>query len=119
MPTVVGILSRPYEAWIMTRRIAALLAVLLIGAVIAWWFDLPAKFGWRSADGDRITLYGNVDIRQVQLGFRVSGRVAQMDFDEGDSVKPGDLLAKLDAKPYEDEVAAVEAQAANLRATFD
>jgi HlyD family secretion protein len=103
----------------MTRRIAALLAVLLIGAVIAWWFDLPARLGWRTADSDRITLYGNVDIRQVQLGFRVSGRVARMDFDEGDSVKPGDLLAKLDAKPYEDEVAAVEAQAANLRATFD
>ena len=51
----------------MRRRIAALLALLLIGAFIAWWFDLPAKLGWRSAESDRITLYGNVDIRQVQL----------------------------------------------------
>jgi HlyD family secretion protein len=103
----------------MRRRIAGLLALLLIGAVIAWWFDLPARLGWQPADSDRITLYGNVDIRQVQLGFRVNGRVAEMHFDEGDSVKPGDLLARLDAKPYEDAVAAQSAQAANLRATLD
>lgn len=103
----------------MKRRIALSLAVLLIGSLIAWWFDLPAKLGWSSAGNDRITLYGNVDIRQVQLGFRVNGRVAQMSFDEGDSVKPGDLLARLDAKPYEDSVAAATAQAANLRATLD
>jgi HlyD family secretion protein len=103
----------------MRRRIAALLALLIVGAFIAWWFNLPAKFGWRSADSDRITLYGNVDIRQVQLGFRVNGRVAQMNFDEGDSVKPGDLLARLDAKPYEDAVAAAGAEVATQRATLD
>lgn len=103
----------------MRRRIAVILAVLAIGALIAWWFDLPSRLGWRSADSDRITLYGNVDIRQVQLGFRVSGRVAEMNVDEGDSVKPDDLLARLDAKPYEDAVAAQSAQVANLRATLD
>jgi HlyD family secretion protein len=103
----------------MRRRIAAILGLLLIGALIAWWTDLPATLGWRSSESDRITLYGNVDIRQVQLGFRVSGRVAHMNFDEGDSIRSGDLLARLDAKPYEDSVAAAEAQAANLRATFD
>jgi HlyD family secretion protein len=103
----------------MRRRIAALLALLLIAALLGWWFDLPAKLGWRSAESDRLTLYGNVDIRQVQLGFRVSGRVAQMHFDEGDSVKAGDLMAQLDAKPYQDAVAAAQAQSANLRATLD
>jgi len=103
----------------MRRRIAVILALALLGAFIAWWVDLPVRLGWRSAESDRITLYGNVDIRQVQLGFRVSGRVAEMNFDEGDSVKPGDLLARLDAKPYEDAVAAQSAQVANLRATLD
>lgn len=103
----------------MRRRIAVILALALIGAFAAWWLDLPGRLGWRSGDGDRITLYGNVDIRQVQLGFRVNGRVAEMNFDEGDSVKPGDLLARLDAKPYEDAVAAQSAQVANLRATLD
>src|SRR5262249_15630572 len=103
----------------MKRRIAAIVALLIIGAFIAWWFGLPAKLGWRPDDSDRITLYGNVDIRQVQLGFRVNGRVAEMHFDEGDSVKPGDLLARLDAKPYEDAAAAASAQVATERATLD
>ena len=103
----------------MRRRIAPILAVLLLGAVAAWWFDLPSYLGWRPAESGRITLYGNVDIRQVQLGFRVSGRVAEMSFDEGDSIKPGDLLARLDAKPYEDAVAAAQAQVAAQRAAFD
>jgi HlyD family secretion protein len=103
----------------MRRRIVPILVVLLIGAAIGWWFDLPSYLGWRSAESEQTTLYGNVDIRQVQLGFRVSGRVAEMNFDEGDSVKPGDLLARLDAKPYEDAVAAQSAQVANLRATLD
>ncbi|MGE0008057.1 MAG: secretion protein HlyD [Parvibaculaceae bacterium] len=100
------------------RRIAALLALLLIGAFAVWWFDLAAQLGWRSSEEDRITLYGNVDIRQVDLGFRVSGRVAQMKFDEGDRIKPGDLLARLDAKPYEDKVAAAAAQVETQRATL-
>jgi HlyD family secretion protein len=94
-------------------------AVLALGGAIAWWFDLPTKLGWRSADDGRITLYGNVDIRQVELGFRVSGRVAQMNFDEGDSISSGDLLARLDGKPYADSVAAATAQVATQRATLD
>ncbi len=100
------------------RRIgAALVAVLLLGA-LAWWFDLPVRLGWRGGEDAPIVLYGNVDIRQVQLGFRVSGRVEEMRFDEGDNVKPGDLLARLDDKPYRDAVEAAKSQVAAQRATL-
>lgn len=101
------------------RRLVPILAVLLLGGLLAWWFDLPARLGFGAAKGGPITLYGNVDIRQVELGFRVSGRISEMNFDEGDSVKPGDLLAQLDAKPYEDALAAAQAQAASLSAQLD
>ena len=70
----------------MRRRIVPILIALLLGALAAWWFDLPSYLGWRAQENGPITLYGNVDIRQVQLGFRVSGRVAEMSFDEGDSI---------------------------------
>ena len=103
----------------MRRRLILLLAMLLLGAAAAWWFDLPAYLGWRGDQSARLTLYGNVDIRQVQLGFRVNGRVAEMKFDEGDAIEPGDLLARLDAKPYEDAVQAAKAQADAQRATYD
>src|SRR3546814_17289316 len=61
-----------------------------------------------SRDGDALNLYGNVDIREVQLAFRQSGRVAQMLFDEGDHVEPGAHMATLDAQPFEDALAAAD-----------
>jgi HlyD family secretion protein len=49
---------------------------------------------------DALRLYGNVDIREVQLAFRQPGRVTQMAFDEGDAVAAGARMASLDAQPY-------------------
>ena len=68
--------------------IGAVLAVLLaVGLLWQWWLG---------HNGDRLVLYGNVDIRQVDLGFRVNGRIAKVLVDEGDAVAPGQPLALLD-----------------------
>lgn len=56
-----------------------------------------------------LTLYGNIDIRTVELSFRVSGRIQSMDVDEGDTVHPGQVIATLDARPY--HIALEKAQA--------
>ncbi|MDF2116404.1 secretion protein HlyD [Roseiarcaceae bacterium H3SJ34-1] len=102
-----------------TSIVRAVVLICLAGLAAAWWFNVPARMGWTHAQADALTLYGNVDIRQVQLGFRVNGRVAQTLVDEGDSVKAGAVIARLDTRPYEDTVRAAEAQLAALRATFD
>lgn len=47
-----------------------------------------------------LILYGNIDIRQVNSAFRVAGRLENMNFEEGDIVHKGDVLASLDNKPY-------------------
>lgn len=67
-------------------------------------------------DKDEITLYGNVDVRQVDIGFRVYGNVRSMPFEEGDFVSKGSLMASIDPQPYADEVKRAEAnlQAAQL-----
>ena len=101
------------------RKAAILLALVLAGAGAAWWFDLPERFGWREDRGEVLTLYGNVDIRQARLGFRVGGRIAEVLVDEGDRVEAGQLLARLDAGPAEDAVRAAEAQVAGLKAVLD
>jgi HlyD family secretion protein len=101
------------------KKIAAVvLPLLLLGGGAAWWFNVPTRLGWVEARHDNRTLYGNVDIRQVQLGFRVQGRIAEVKVDEGDTVKAGDLIALLDAKPYKDAVTAAEAQVQSLRSTL-
>jgi HlyD family secretion protein len=102
------------------KKIVPLLLVLLAAAGAAGWqYDLPAKFGWRADEHKEFTLYGNVDIRQVSLGFRVSGRIAELSVDEGDVVKGGTILAKLDDQPYDYAVRSADANVAGLRATLE
>lgn len=94
------------------RRLVAIGAAVLLLVVLA----LVLVFSGRG--GRELVLYGNVDIRQVELGFRVGGRIAEMRFEEGDRVTAGTVLARLDDRPFQDELrqhaAAVDAEAANV-----
>ena len=67
-----------------------------------------------------LVLYGNIDIREADLAFNVTGRVKQMLVEEGDTVKKGMLLATLEDDIYKAEVDAakgrVGAQSAVLAA---
>jgi len=76
------------------------LAVVIVGVVLLF-NDKKQK--------DELIVYGNVDIRQVDLGFRVFGKVFKLFFDEGDFVKKGQLMAKLDKVPYLEKVREAEA----------
>ncbi len=58
-----------------------------------------------------LILSGNVDIREVNLSFRVSGRLKALKVDEGDRVHTGDLLGELDSEPY--RIALDDASASN------
>lgn len=54
----------------------------------------------KKVNEDELVLYGNIEIRQVDLGFRVEGKIAKMFAEEGDKVKKGQLLASLDDATY-------------------
>lgn len=81
----------------MLKRIIVILVVLACAAGGIWWL-----YDGKRQPSDLLTLYGNVDIRQVDVGFRVGGRVTELFKEEGDAVKTGERLARLDAKPYEE-----------------
>jgi HlyD family secretion protein len=96
----------------MRRRILIVIAALVVLATAGW-------FLYRQFTGDRpdkLILHGNVDIRQVNLGFRVSGRLSAMKYEEGDLVRAGDVVALLDDGPYQDQVHLAEAQVAQAQA---
>ncbi len=65
------------------------------------------------------SLYGNVDVHLVELGFRVSGRIAAMKVQEGDRVSAGQVLAELDAVPFQTDVASAKADLAQAEAQLD
>lgn len=97
-----------------TKRIIAIVAVALIAAGIGWLWTQRT-----SDDSGVLYLYGNVDIREVQLAFRQPGRVAKMVFDEGDTVSTGMRMAELDAKPYQDALAVADANVQIAQAELD
>ena len=98
------------------RRIIgiAALAALLIAALATKGFGLFAPH-----DDRRLVLHGNVDIRQVDLGFRLSGRIASLPFEEGARVPAGAMLASLDPAPLRDSLTAAEAQVGAAEAELD
>ncbi len=99
-----------------------LVPILLLALAAAGYY------GWRqsqpsppAAPGNALTLYGNIDLRTLNLGFEASGRVVAMHAQEGARVAAGSLLAELDPRRLtllRDEVAAklkaAEAQHAEL-----
>lgn len=66
--------------------------VLIIGAVVLVNMNIK--------NPDELVLYGNIEIRQVDLGFRTEGRLIKLFKEEGDEVKKGELLAILDDITY-------------------
>ncbi|MEJ2200515.1 MAG: secretion protein HlyD [Desulfuromonadaceae bacterium] len=81
------------------QRLFFLVLVALLGAAFYCWREQRQPVA--AAD---LTLFGNVDIRKVDLGFRVGGRLAVLPFQEGDRIAAGALVARLDPTPYQDEL---------------
>jgi HlyD family secretion protein len=92
----------------MKRRllIGVLVAVAAAAAGLTWWL--------RQSPGEprELVLYGNVDLRQVQLSFNNSERIAAVLVQEGDRVRQGQLLARLDTRRLEPQVSQAEAETA-------
>ncbi len=74
----------------MNKRIVGIgiLAAVIIG--IAVWIST------RGSQGNSIVLHGNVDLRQVELPFNDSERIAEVLVEEGSTVRAGQVLARLD-----------------------
>lgn len=90
----------------MKKRII-LIGLLALAAVgIAWWLT------HRHDARQQIVLYGNVDLREVNLAFNDSERIAQVLVQEGDRVRKGQVLALLNTQRLAPQLAQAEAQAA-------
>jgi len=50
------------------RAIIAVIVVLVLGSYATWQFGLLERWGLIEAKSKTLALYGNVDIRQVELG---------------------------------------------------
>lgn len=100
----------------MTRKrliFIAVIGALLVAAIYTRGFGLVTN-----EDDGSLTLYGNVDIREVDLGFRVGGRIKSIEVEEGARVVAGELLATLDSASLESRTSQADAEIAAAQANL-
>ncbi len=66
-----------------------------------------------------LTLYGNVDVREVAVAFRQSDRIAEELVQEGDTVKKDQVLARLDTEELTIQKGKIAAQIAAQQSVVD
>lgn len=93
------------------RKMLIILPLVAAALAILLWRGL------RQGD-DGLILYGNVEIRQVDVAFRVEGRIAALLVDEGDVVEAGTPLARLETDRLSAQAAQAKAQLAREKANL-
>lgn len=77
-----------------TKKISIFIILMIIIGIIA------GIYYYEKNKETELILYGNVDIRTVNLSFRVAGKLESLNVDEGAFVEQGELLGQLDDAPY-------------------
>ncbi len=95
------------------RRTVILLCIVGITVVICYFIFR------KEPEKSELILYGNVDVRQVDIGFRVAGRVDQLFYEEGDRVDKGKLMTVLDKTPYDNQVRQAEANVIAIQVNLE
>ena len=73
-------------------------------------------FGLIGRHSGPLKLYGNVDIREVDMAFRVGGRIGAITVEEGEKVTVGQPLATLDPASIDAKVGQADAAVAQAQA---
>jgi multidrug efflux pump subunit AcrA (membrane-fusion protein) len=93
--------------------VLAVLAAVAVGFVVGRFWENSKK------DPNRLVLYGNVDLREVELSFNNSERIAEVLVQEGDRVARGQILARLDTSRLKPQAAEAEAEVETQQAVVE
>jgi len=89
--------------------------IILAMGIIAVLF---IRFGTTS-DKNALVLSGNIEVTEVNVGFKTPGRVQALFTEEGKSVAEGDRIAEIDSAELVSLVAQNKASVQNAQAEFD
>jgi HlyD family secretion protein len=98
-------------------KIRLLVPGVLVAAVMvagfAYWL------AHRPGEAQQLMIYGNIDLRMVELPFHGNERIAAVLVEEGDHVRKGQLLARLDTSRLEPQMMEAEAKVAAQSAVVE
>ncbi|WP_032115354.1 secretion protein HlyD [Candidatus Arsenophonus nilaparvatae] len=95
------------------RLLSIAIICLLIVIIVAGYYY------YQTYQNKTLILYGNVDIRTVNLSFRVNGKLQTLNVDEGDKISAGQILASLDNTPYQNSLQRATGILASAKAKLD
>ncbi|SHJ31909.1 HlyD family secretion protein [Desulfatibacillum alkenivorans DSM 16219] len=98
----------------MKKTVRLIILVLIVGGGLTWAFFFREK-----DDPNLIKMSGNIEVVQVDLGFELSGILAERLADEGETVSKGDLLARLDDSNYILQVQQAKAELGYAQAVLE
>ncbi len=98
----------------MKKRII-LPVLLLIVVVVAGVFYFKEQ---PTPELDRVRVSGNIEITDVEVSFKIPGRVEKRLVSEGEMVKAGQVVARLDSRDLAQEIAQRRAQVGAAQATL-
>lgn len=73
-------------------------AGLIVAAAVLW-----TKF-WNGGDDGTIRLSGNIELTQVDIAFKLPGKLVERLVDEGDAVTKGMIIARIDAQQIQQQL---------------
>jgi HlyD family secretion protein len=96
----------------IARFAVPIVGIIVVGAALWWWLG-------RHQSPTELLLYGNVDLRQIELPFNGNERISAVLVQEGDHVTQGQLLGRLDTSRLAPQVAKAEADLAAQTESVD
>lgn len=91
----------------MNKKVIAIVLVVIAVVIVGFW---TWKYNNKNQKDNVLTLYGNVDIRQVSLAFEQAGRIEKLLVQEGDKVQAGQVLAILNTNALQIQAKQAQAQ---------
>jgi HlyD family secretion protein len=98
----------------MKKRILLILIVAALGGAGAWMW----RTGVFDRNTNRILVSGNLELTEVDLSFKTAGKLVALNVREGDWVKKGDVIARLDSAQLEQQLARDEAAVVNAQSQY-
>ena len=86
-----------------------LVAIVFVIALVVYYVTMPR--------GSAIRLVGTVDGNEIIVSPQITGRLVQLNVDEGSEVTKGELIGELDPKELQASLAAAKANVATLEAS--